>query len=354
MARVSNRLYQIDLLRIISAFMVMIYHYSFRGYYSQVYCSVEFPVLGRFGKYGYLGVSLFFLISGFVILMSIQNKTLSEFIKSRFLRLYPTYWLCLLITYFLTQTSGNDLFSVSRLQLIANATMFNGFVKIPYVDSVYWSLLVEMKFYIIMALFILARKNIKLSEDSFISLYLLISLVFVTGMFKESIIYKIANYFLMFRFSHFFISGMLFYQMYRSEIDSRKVIQLFISFALSLYWVNIEASILTLKYSEYGIDFSNIVVSLFIVLVYILFYFMITGKMENLNRKWFLTFGALTYSLYLLHQNIGYLILNKLSLIMSKYLALFLVSLFVIALSSIVTFLFEPRIQARMKQILNK
>jgi peptidoglycan/LPS O-acetylase OafA/YrhL len=352
MTRVSNRLYQIDLFRIISAFMVMMYHYSFRGYYSKVYCEVEFPILGHFWKYGYLGVSLFFLISGFVILMSVQKKTLSEFIKSRFLRLYPTYWLCLLITYFSTQISGNELFSVSRLELIANGTMFNGFVKIPYVDSVYWSLLVEMKFYIIIAFFIFVRKNIKLSEDSFISLYLLMSLVFVTGVFSESFLFKIANYFFAFRYNHFFISGMLFYQIYRGGIDRRKFIQLIISFVLSLYWVNIEASMLSLKYSEFGVHFSNIVVSSFIVLIYFLFYFMIIGKLEYLNKKWFFTFGALTYSLYLLHQNIGYLLLNKLSLIMSKYFALLIVSLFVIALSCIVTFMLEPRIQVRLKNIL--
>ena len=145
MGRVSNRLYQIDLFRILSAFMVMMYHYSFRGYYSQVYTSVPFPVLGRFWKYGYLGVGLFFLISGFVILMSVQNKTLSEFIKSRFLRLYPTYWLCLLITYFTIQIAGNELFNISLYELIMNSTMFNGFLQIQYVDSVYWSLQKSVK-----------------------------------------------------------------------------------------------------------------------------------------------------------------------------------------------------------------
>ena len=352
MTRASKRLHQIDLFRIISAFMVMMYHYSFRGYYSQVYCSVEFPVLGRFGKYGYLGVSLFFLISGFVILMSVQNKTLSEFIKSRFLRLYPTYWICLLITYFTIQIAGSELFSSSLFGLIANSTMLNGFIRIPYVDSVYWSLLVEMKFYIVISVFIFFRKRIKLTEDSFISMYLVLSIIYSTHIFEHIYISKVANYFLFFKHSHFFISGMLFYQTYRSGIGSRRVVQLLISFALSLYWANIEASKLTLKYSEFGIYFSNTVVSAFIMLIYVLFCVMVLGKLEDFNKKWFLTFGTLTYSLYLLHQNIGYIFLNKLTLVFGKHFALFLVSLCVITLSSIITFVIEPRIHTRLKKIL--
>ena len=313
---------------------------------------MPFPVLGRFWKYGYLGVGLFFLISGFVILMSVQNKTLSEFIKSRFLRLYPTYWLCLLITYFTIQIAGNELFNISLYELIMNSTMFNGFLQIQYVDSVYWSLLVEMKFYIVISVFIVLRKKVNLSEDVFISLYLLLSIIYFTDIFDSFLLSKIVNYFLGFKYSHFFISGMLFYQIYRSGTNSVRVVQLLISFALSLFWANVEASQLSTEYLESGIHFSNSIVTSFIVLIYLLFYFMVNGKLEHLNKRSFLTFGTLTYSLYLLHQNIGYIILNELSLIMSKYLAFVLVSLFAIALSSIVTFVLEPRIHRRLVSIL--
>ena len=62
----AKRLYQIDLFRFIAALMVVLFHYTFRGFIANS-SILEFPVLGSLFKYGYLGVDLFFMISGFVI-----------------------------------------------------------------------------------------------------------------------------------------------------------------------------------------------------------------------------------------------------------------------------------------------
>lgn len=48
-----------------------------------------FPVLSEVTRYGYAGVNLFFVISGFVILMSVWGRTAPQFIASRVSRLYP-------------------------------------------------------------------------------------------------------------------------------------------------------------------------------------------------------------------------------------------------------------------------
>ena len=65
-----NRIYQIDLFRFIAAVCVVLYHYLFRGWAADNMSDLSFNKIGHFFKYGYLGVNLFFIISGFVIILS--------------------------------------------------------------------------------------------------------------------------------------------------------------------------------------------------------------------------------------------------------------------------------------------
>ncbi len=72
---------------------VMTLHYGIRGFAIGDHVSpLHFPTLGPLVRYNYLGVNLFLIISGFVILMSVQGKGVRGFIVSRATRLYPAYW----------------------------------------------------------------------------------------------------------------------------------------------------------------------------------------------------------------------------------------------------------------------
>jgi peptidoglycan/LPS O-acetylase OafA/YrhL len=64
----------------------VLYHYTARGEIT------SFPLLAPLTQFGYLGVPLFFMISGFVISASAENRTPSEFVISRITRLFPAYW----------------------------------------------------------------------------------------------------------------------------------------------------------------------------------------------------------------------------------------------------------------------
>ena len=88
----SGRLYELDLLRFIAAFAVLLFHYSFRGYAKDHYTVMPYLSIAPVTKYGYLGVSLFFLISGFVILMTASSGSTRHFVISRLVRLYPAFW----------------------------------------------------------------------------------------------------------------------------------------------------------------------------------------------------------------------------------------------------------------------
>ena len=67
----QQRVNEIDLLRFIAALAVVFFHYAFRGYAADDLSILPYPLLAPLAKYGYLGVELFFMISGFVILTSL-------------------------------------------------------------------------------------------------------------------------------------------------------------------------------------------------------------------------------------------------------------------------------------------
>jgi peptidoglycan/LPS O-acetylase OafA/YrhL len=86
---VNKRFQELDALRGIAALLVVVFHFTMHRPQSE---------LGF--KYGITGVDLFFIISGFVIFMSINNvNSAKEFVVNRITRLYPTYWACVTTTY---------------------------------------------------------------------------------------------------------------------------------------------------------------------------------------------------------------------------------------------------------------
>ncbi|HHF0555610.1 TPA: acyltransferase family protein [Vibrio antiquarius] len=94
----KNRIVHLDAMRGIAILLVLLFHTYGRwpGHLSFVNESSDILVV----KYGYLGVNLFFVISGYVILMTLDKKnSLIEFYISRWLRLFPLMFLCSLLIY---------------------------------------------------------------------------------------------------------------------------------------------------------------------------------------------------------------------------------------------------------------
>lgn len=117
-------------------------------------------------NYGPLGVSVFFMISGFVIMFSLSKLTSIEFIIQRAFRIFPTYWIGLLICFsFISLSSyywgSNPQDSYPKNIWILNVILAHTVMWMPSVDFVNWTLAVEMKFYIISAFLFYMTKNPK-------------------------------------------------------------------------------------------------------------------------------------------------------------------------------------------------
>jgi len=280
---------------------------------------VEFDSIGNITRYGYLGVYIFFIISGFVIFMSVQNRSLVDFLKTRIIRLYPAYWACLVLTSSIILIYGGEFYKLGVLQFVANATMFNGYLRIPHVDGVYWSLMVEIQFYFIMALMLLVNRYKKISFELMMWLWLLFSYSQLFIDFKSNIILEIIDFSMLLSYSSYFIGGMVLYNIFAKGINFKNSFLLFMAVVLS---VSNAIQLSNLLQEEFNTLFNAWVDSLVIIIFFIFMLLISINVIRSSNSRVFFKMGILTYPLYLLHQKIGYIVFNKLSFYIDKHVLL--------------------------------
>lgn len=149
----------LDYLRLAAAASVLGYHYFYSGIVNGKISTLHhLSPVSTVAKYGYLGVELFFLISGFVIMNSARGKSPRQFAVGRAVRLLPAFWVALLITTFATLLFGAASgLSISLWQVLRNVTMTPELLGATPVDGVYWTLQLEVQFYFLVLLLIACR-----------------------------------------------------------------------------------------------------------------------------------------------------------------------------------------------------
>ncbi|MGK9168038.1 acyltransferase [Inquilinus limosus] len=143
----SNRLAYIDSLRGIAALLVVLMH-NVQPVATGPTRTLIYDIIDP----GKVGVVVFFAISGFVIPFSFPKGSapLRQFAISRFFRLYPAYWLSMAAYLALLFFAGADLPSVANV--LANLSMAQTAIGQPNLIGVYWTLFIELIFYILCAL----------------------------------------------------------------------------------------------------------------------------------------------------------------------------------------------------------
>ncbi len=151
------RLIEVDALRGLAAISVVLFHFTSK--FQDLYPGGGMPAYSFL--HGHYGVNLFFVISGFVIFMTL-DKTLHpmDFVVSRFSRLFPAYWAAIFLTFAVCHILGLPGKLVGLGSAVANMIMIHGLFRVPHVDGVYWTLEVELLFYFAMfALYRLGALN---------------------------------------------------------------------------------------------------------------------------------------------------------------------------------------------------
>jgi peptidoglycan/LPS O-acetylase OafA/YrhL len=150
----SSRLTSLDGLRGIAVLAVLVSHAGERVFPLIDHINTQWFQMGQFG------VTLFFLISGFVIPMTAERRTLRMFWTARVLRLFPLYLVALATAGVLTAVGiwhrADDL---TVGQWLLNTTMLQGLLAQPNAMTVAWSLTWEMLFYLVMSVLLCLRIN---------------------------------------------------------------------------------------------------------------------------------------------------------------------------------------------------
>lgn len=332
-----------------AALCVVLFHYLFRGHAADNMSALDFGELGEYFKYGYLGVDLFFMISGFVITLSIRQRSLSKFALSRITRLYPVYWLSVVLTFLVLILFGEPEFTVSWSQLLMNLTMFQNYAGVESIDGVYWSLFVELRFYMLMALFLILNKVQRIKLELFLLVWLGLSLVQLG--FGEQYIVRIIRYLLILDWSSYFIAGVVLSQIFKGGFRPKQGILLLVCLSLSLY--NALDRISSFE-THYEIGLSPYIISGVIGLFYVLMFLVAIHRLKRLNSSKFLRVGMVTYPLYLIHQMIGYTIFNRFGIYVNKYVLVTSTIVMMILGAYFISEKLEPRWSAALRVKLNR
>lgn len=103
-----------------------------------------------------IGVAVFFLISGFVIPLSLDGATIRAYLLKRLLRIFPTYWVALAIGVAATIVSAafwSKPVTHTAIDYFANTFLIADFFGRLDIISVMWTLQIEVKFYLLAPLF---------------------------------------------------------------------------------------------------------------------------------------------------------------------------------------------------------
>jgi len=309
---------------------------------------LSFTEIGGFFKYGYMGVDIFFIISGFVISLSISDRSLVHFWISR---LYPLYWISVLATFVVIITFGAPRFTTDIIQLLCNLTMFQNYIGSESIDGVYWTLFIEMKFYLfVISTYLIINKWKEIKLDYLIYTWLSLTVLYL--FLNELSILRVANKYLIFDWSANFIAGIIFYQIYKSKLNLKYALLLLVSFLIVTHYAIEKIEKLELYYKT---TFSSFIVIGITVLFYTLMLLVACKKLNSINSSKLIKIGMLTYPLYLLHQNIGFIIFNNSYKYTNKYVIVISTTILMLFLAFIMSEYLEKRIsnyfKTKLKQL---
>jgi peptidoglycan/LPS O-acetylase OafA/YrhL len=259
-----------------------------------------FDIAIRFDT-GRIGVIIFFAISGFVIFSSMKGEKLSGikvFWTRRFFRLFPIYWLSIIPGIAIFWWIAGKHLDISTL--IANITMFPLLFEKPEIISLYWTLEVELAFYILSSIIFLNGK-IKSPVTIFLTSIILLIVFSMLYLNKSSLpnlgLWKTMPYYL---------SIMCWGALYRYYCDNRNSI------------VNIGALSLKIKNVFYAQTIAIISPALAAFVIYLMtgdekffgesvpiiigmLLFLIGVNASVLRNRFLVWVGTISYSLYLFH-----------------------------------------------------
>jgi peptidoglycan/LPS O-acetylase OafA/YrhL len=336
------RLEALDGLRFLAALSVVAYHFTAMDRVWWRPAETVFP--DQPFTYGWLGVHLFFLISGFVICLSAWDRTVGEFLTSRAVRLYPAYWLSVVVAVVAATFWPFLVRDVSVESTLVNLTMFQEGVGVAPLNEVYWTLWAELRFYLIFSLVVWWGLNYQ-RVVTFCVVWLGLVTVAKAVVPDGTIVHTV----LMTDYAPLFTGGIGFYLLYRFGPARTSWAIVAVSFLLAVPAARFRASMA----ADPGQVVAQWPAVVLLAVCFLLVGAVALGWLSWVRGRWVVALGATTYPLYLLHLDIGGAVLNRLQWTVPPALLVTVVAAAMIVLAWLVQRYVERPVAALMKRVLS-
>ena len=287
MEKYSNRQKQIEGLRGVGLLFVVISHYI--SVFQKDYCGGLFHDYLFIEYWGEIGVAIFLLISGYFIVPK-KRSTVFEYVKKRIIKIWPLYFVSITITFFITRIIYLPNRTVSFIDYLLNIPFINGFIAIPYVDHSHWYLTILLSSILIFSLI----KSLSPNQRHFcywVWILVVIALYYYNSANTVLHLLRSGLYVLLGRdFAIIIILGATIADIKNERIDRRCLITI----ALIII-----AKFLTATHSRF----------FEIPFITALFLLTLQNKIPFFETKSMLFLGKISFATYLIHQNIGYIML---------------------------------------------
>lgn len=288
--------------------------------------------------WGFYGVHLFFMVSGFVIFMTLErSRTRLDFLVSRVSRLYPVYWAAIIFTVGFDLALPSLGFTPGALQIAVNMTMLQDFLRIAPVDGSYWSLTYELGFYTFML--VLFGRKILSFPATFAAFWSVTSVLFhyFPGIFPGGLHFIAVTH----KYGHLFAVGVAIYFLY-----SRGFSRSFHDICLVL----IIASAPLIQYIHTGLMGFWAVLASVLLMVAATRHWL--GWITNPITLWL---GSISYPLYLIHEHAGWHLLSlQQDYGVNPYIALIATVSFMLIVATLLSRFIEKPAQRKIRDYYKK
>lgn len=326
---------ELDLLRFLAASAVVFYHYTYRPAIHGVPSISAYGATQELSRYGYLGVPLFFLISGFVISWSAEGRTPGQFASARFKRLYPMFWIGMTLTLIVVAITGGRPYLLHPGVIAANLTMLPGRFASESIDGVYWTLAIEMKFYVYMFILIAARQIPKLEWWLYAWLAALLCAT------SRPDIHALASLTIL-PYGFYFVGGALSYIIRSRGLNLGRVLAILVCLVTSAFY-EIKASA---EFTTAPLLANPAVVVSLLALCYVLIVAVAVRSFKLPAPGLMFALGSLTYPLYLLHNVIGKELSRSLEPVLGDWARVLVIASLAYGLAWICASWIEPWVRA--------
>jgi peptidoglycan/LPS O-acetylase OafA/YrhL len=366
----KHRIELLDSFRFIAVLCVLLYHltdtwtslYPYGNFFRHVF------------SFGYVGVQFFFMISGFVISYTLENTpNLLSFYRNRFARLFPPMLLCTFLTFItvcflddhLLFRNAHELKNFVPSLTFINPTLWTLITNVDFhwVNGSYWSLWVEIQFYFISSmLYFLSKRhffrNILLAGIA-ISVIKDVPINLLNNHLDYLQSHGLYTFFKGWRYGNelfnitfyitWFMPGVIFYQLYKGFKLSQNIFPVICSVIALYCLVSDTRAFFASSYS---------VMMIACILMFALFLLMIYQQkyLSFLENALLTRIGVISYSIYLIHEDIGVLLINKYGKYLGNWspLSPFIIMVAVICFAELSYRFYERRVALILRKIFNK